>query len=42
MKGKKSGFNSIDEYIAAFPEEVRKKLEQVRATIKAVAPEARE
>ncbi len=42
MKGKKSGFNSVDEYIATFPEEVQEKLEEVRATIKAAVPEARE
>lgn len=33
---------SIDEYIAGFPEEVQKILEQVRATIKEAAPEAQE
>ena len=39
---KKVGFVSIDEYIAAFPEEVQKILEELRATIKAVAPDAEE
>lgn len=34
--------NTIDEYIAAFPKEVRQILEQVRATIKKAAPEAEE
>ena len=33
---------SIDEYIAGFPEEVQLVLEQVRATIKAAAPNAEE
>ncbi len=33
---------NIDEYIAGFPEDVQKKLEQVRATIKKAAPEASE
>jgi uncharacterized protein YdhG (YjbR/CyaY superfamily) len=33
---------NIDEYISAFPEETQKLLEQVRATIKKAAPEARE
>ena len=39
MKGK---INSIDEYIRTFPEEIQKVLEDLRATIKAAAPEARE
>ena len=42
MESNKTGFNSIDEYIAMFPEEVRKILEELRATIKAAAPEAEE
>ena len=33
---------SIDEYIALFPAEIQKKLEEIRATIKATAPEAEE
>jgi uncharacterized protein YdhG (YjbR/CyaY superfamily) len=42
MERKKIGFVSIDEYIATFPEEIQKILEEVRATIKAAAPEAEE
>lgn len=42
MDSKKVGFISIDEYIATFPEETQKILEELRATIKAVAPEAEE
>ena len=42
MKSKKNGFTSIDEYISTFPEETQKRLEQVRAAIKAAAPEAKE
>ena len=42
MKSKKAGFRSIDEYIAMFPEETQKILQEVRATIKATVPEARE
>ena len=42
MEGNKVGFVSIDEYIAAFPEEIQKILEELRATIKAAAPEAQE
>lgn len=34
--------NNIDEYIAVFPKETQELLEQVRATIKAAAPEAEE
>ncbi|HEY0739350.1 MAG TPA: DUF1801 domain-containing protein [Herpetosiphonaceae bacterium] len=33
---------TIDEYIAGFPQDVQAMLEQVRATIKAAAPEAEE
>jgi len=33
---------SIDEYIAAFPRDVQKILQQVRATIKKAAPDAEE
>ena len=33
---------SIDEYIAAFPEDVQKILRELRAVIKAAAPEAEE
>ncbi len=42
MKSKKVRFSSIDEYIATFPEDIQKILEEVRGTIKAAAPEARE
>ena len=42
MDSKKAGFQSIDEYIATFPEETQKILQQVRATIKASAPDAKE
>jgi uncharacterized protein YdhG (YjbR/CyaY superfamily) len=34
--------NNIEEYIAGFPQETQEILEQVRATIKKVAPEAEE
>ena len=34
--------NSIDEYIAGFPKETQKILEQIRATIRKAAPEAGE
>ncbi len=42
METVKSGLQSIDEYIAAFPEEIRARLEEVRAAIRDAAPEAAE
>jgi uncharacterized protein YdhG (YjbR/CyaY superfamily) len=42
MEDKKSGFNSIDEYIATFPEEIQRILEELRAVIRTAAPEAEE
>jgi uncharacterized protein YdhG (YjbR/CyaY superfamily) len=42
MKSKKVTFHSIDEYIASFPENVQKIMEQLRSTIKATVPEAGE
>jgi len=42
MKINKVDFISIDEYIATFPEEIQKILEELRATIKAAAPDAEE
>jgi uncharacterized protein YdhG (YjbR/CyaY superfamily) len=39
VESRKAGFRSIDQYIAAFPEETRKILEELRATIKAGAEE---
>lgn len=42
MDSKKSGFQSIDEYIATFPEDIQEKLQALRATIKAAAPDATE
>jgi uncharacterized protein YdhG (YjbR/CyaY superfamily) len=42
MRSDSTPFVSIDEYIATFPPETQKRLEEVRATIKAAAPEAQE
>lgn len=42
MENKKIDFHSIDEYIADFPEEVQKILQELRAVIKAAAPGAEE
>lgn len=38
----KTNYKTIDEYIATFPKETQKILEEIRATIKAAAPEAEE
>lgn len=38
----KTNYKTIDEYIATFPKETQKILEEIRATIKAAAPEAKE
>jgi uncharacterized protein YdhG (YjbR/CyaY superfamily) len=42
MKSNKVRFNSIDEYIATFPKDTQKILEELRATIKAAAPDVEE
>ena len=42
MKSKKIGFASIDEYIAACPEETHERLQAIRAEVKKIAPEAKE
>jgi len=42
MESNKVGFISVDEYIATFPEEIQEILEELRATIKASAPDAEE
>jgi uncharacterized protein YdhG (YjbR/CyaY superfamily) len=42
METNKKGFTSIDEYIATFPEEVQRKLKEIRAVIKAAASDATE
>lgn len=42
MTGNKVSFSSIDEYIGTFPEDVQNIMKQLRATIKAAAPEAGE
>jgi uncharacterized protein YdhG (YjbR/CyaY superfamily) len=42
MDKNKAGFNSIDEYIETFPEEIQEILEEMRRTIKAAAPDAEE
>ncbi|MCU0486294.1 MAG: DUF1801 domain-containing protein [Anaerolineales bacterium] len=42
MENTKNSYNTIDEYIATFPAEVQKLLQEMRATIRAAAPEAQE
>ena len=42
MESRKDAFKSIDEYIAAFPEDIQKTLHKLRATIKTFAPDAEE
>ncbi len=42
MESKTGSYASIDEYIALFPKDIQKKLEELRATIKAAAPDAKE
>jgi uncharacterized protein YdhG (YjbR/CyaY superfamily) len=42
MDKKKAGFASIDEYITTFPHDIQVILQEVRATIKAAAPDATE
>lgn len=42
MQSQETGFRTIDDYIAAFPEDVRPLLQAVRATIHAAAPDALE
>ncbi len=40
METTKNSYNTIDEYIALFPDEIQSKLIKIRETIKAAAPEA--
>ena len=42
MKDGQIGFTSIDEYISTFPAETQKILQELRATIKAAAPDSEE
>ena len=42
MDGNKFTYHTIDEYIAGFPEDIQKILQELRAVIRAAAPEATE
>ncbi len=42
MEKSKKQFKTMDDYIAAYPIHIRKRLNQIRKTIKEIAPSARE
>jgi uncharacterized protein YdhG (YjbR/CyaY superfamily) len=42
VKTLRTDFKTIDEYIAGFPEDVRRKLSEVRSTVRKAAPDATE
>ncbi len=42
MENNNIGYTTIDEYIATFPKNIQKILEEMRTTIKAAAPDAEE
>ncbi|GAP21447.1 iron chaperone [Leptolinea tardivitalis] len=42
MDQPKTGYATIDDYISGFPDEIQKKLQEIRAVIKEAAPEATE
>jgi uncharacterized protein YdhG (YjbR/CyaY superfamily) len=42
MENGKKEYSTIDEYVSSFPDEIQKKLEEIRAAVKAIAPEAKE
>lgn len=42
MQGQTGGYQSVDEYIAAFPDDVQAQLRAIRAIIRGAAPEAQE
>jgi uncharacterized protein YdhG (YjbR/CyaY superfamily) len=42
MQSKKVRFASIDQYIATFPKETQKRMQELRAIIKSAAPKAEE
>ena len=42
MDSNKAGYSSIDAYIATFPDPIQAILQELRATIQAAAPDARE
>jgi uncharacterized protein YdhG (YjbR/CyaY superfamily) len=42
MKTKKTGFTSVDDYISTLPKDTQKIMQEIRKTIKTVAPKAEE
>ncbi|HYF81793.1 MAG TPA: DUF1801 domain-containing protein [Clostridia bacterium] len=42
MENEKKEYSTIDEYVRCFPSEIQKKLEEIRAAVKAIAPDAEE
>lgn len=42
MENRKQKFDSVDEYIRSFPENIQMKLEEMRAVIRPLVPEAQE
>lgn len=42
MDQKDAGFSTIDEYIAQFPQDIQRILQELRVTIRAAAPDASE
>jgi len=42
MESNQKGFNSIDEYIGAFPVEIQEILQEIRMVVKTAAPDADE
>lgn len=42
MDRKDAGFSTVDEYIAQFPQDIQRILQELRATIRAAAPDASE
>ncbi|HYE09776.1 MAG TPA: DUF1801 domain-containing protein [Patescibacteria group bacterium] len=42
MENEKMKYSTIDEYVKGFPPEIQKKLEQLRAAVKMIAPTAEE
>jgi uncharacterized protein YdhG (YjbR/CyaY superfamily) len=42
MENEKKNYSTIDEYVKCFPYETQKKLEEIRAAVKMIAPDAEE
>lgn len=42
MENEKKEYSTIDEYVRCFPSEIQKKLEEIRAAVKELTPDAEE